>query len=106
MPTLAELNEQHAALMKAMAEHELPLFEKAQEALSALASAYSATGLAEIVAELPDSAAKNALANVGAAINAAHGQVSLGLPNIRDRLGVKPTPTPIPMVVPPQDEAA
>lgn len=88
MPTLAELTAQQAELTKQMAKAELPMHEEAAEALSDLAKSDVVARLAEIAAELPASGAKNALANVSAAINAASGLISMHLPKLRELAGV------------------
>lgn len=99
MPTLAELNAQQAALTLALAEHELPLHEEASELLAELVQSDAVSRLTEIVAELPDSGAKNALANVQAAIGAASGLISMHLPRLRQLAGVEqPTPPGMPPI--------
>lgn len=110
MPTLAELTAQQAELTKQMAKAELPMHEEAAEALAELAQSDIVVRLAAIAAELPASGAKNALANVSAAINAASGLISMHLPKLRELAEVTVAPTiqmPMPtFTVAPQDEAA
>ena len=105
MPTLAELNAQQAALTKALAEHELPLHEEAAELLTELVASDAVTRLAAIVADMPDSGAKNSLANVRAAISAASGLISMHLPLLRELAtgtsASASTMTPTPGYMPP-----
>lgn len=109
MPTLAELTAQQAELTKQMAKAELPMHEEATEVLALLVESDLVKRLAEIAAELPASGAKNALANVSAAISAASGLISMHLPQLRQLAGVTPatptvsTPT---FTVTPQEDAA
>lgn len=107
MPTLAELTAQQAELTKQMAKAELPMHEEAAEALADLAQSDLVVRLAEIAAELPASGAKNAIANVQAAINAASGLISMHLPQLRQLADVAPVQTsPMPGYAAPQGEAA
>lgn len=84
MPTLDELNAQQAALTRALAEHELPRHQEAATILADLVASVPVARLAEIVAELPESGAKSALANVQAAISAASGLISMHLPRLQE----------------------
>lgn len=101
MPTLAELTAQQAELTKQMAKAELPMHEEATELLAELQQSELVARLAEIEAELPASGAKNALANVSAAINAASGLISVHLPQLRGLAGeTLAQPTQMPMGYP------
>lgn len=87
MPTLAELSAQQAALTKALAAHELPLFEAAAEALTDLVQSDGVQRIVEIAGQLPDSGAKNAIANVHASMSAAVNLITMHLPRLRELAG-------------------
>ncbi len=85
-PTLEDLIAMQLQVQQGYAKIEHPRLVEAEKLLAELLTSPEIGRVRELVAELPDSGVKNALANVNMAISSTHAMVSMELPRLQAML--------------------